>query len=146
MRHPLCVKKVGNIMSSDNLTMTQALESVRLQGSQPTRSVTGTDPATADADVERKESAAGGQLLPPGSADEAVDSERVESAVSKISDFVQNFQRDLQFSVDQDSGRTVIKVVDSETDQVIRQIPSEETLRMVEQLDSPESLMFSEQA
>jgi len=132
-------------MSSDNLTMTQALESVRLQGSQPTRPVTGTELA-ADDDVRRKESAAGGQLLPPGSADEAVDSERVESAVSKISDFVQNFQRDLQFSVDQDSGRTVIKVVDSQTDQVIRQIPSEETLRMVEQLDSPESLMFSEQA
>ena len=129
-------------MSSDNLTMTQALESVRLQGSQLTRP----DPATADSDVKRKESAASGQLLPPGSADEAVDTERVESAVSKISDFVQNFQRDLQFSVDQDSGRTVIKVVDSETEQVIRQIPSEETLRMVEQLDSPESLMFSEQA
>jgi len=131
-------------MSSDNLTMTQALESVRLQGSQPTRPVTGTELAADD--VRRKESAAGGQLLPPGSADETVDSERVESAVSKISDFVQNFQRDLQFSVDQDSGRTVIKVVDSETEQVIRQIPSEETLRMVEQLDSPESLMFSERA
>jgi len=110
-------------MSSDNLTMTQALESVRLQGSQPTRPVTGTELAADD--VRRKESAAGGQLLPPGSADETVDSERVESAVSKISDFVQNFQRDLQFSVDQDSGRTVIKVVDSETEQVIRQIPSE---------------------
>lgn len=131
-------------MSSDNLTMTQAIENVRLQGSQPTRPVTG--PELAADDVRRKESAASGQLLPPGSADEAVDSERVESAVSKISDFVQNFQRDLQFSVDQDSGRTVIKVVDSETEQVIRQIPSEETLRMVEQLDSPESLMFSEQA
>jgi flagellar protein FlaG len=126
--------------------MIQALESVRLQGSQPTPPVSGPEPATADADVKRKESAASGQLLPPGSADEAVDTERVESAVSKISDFVQNVQRDLQFSVDQDSGRTVIKVVDSETDQVIRQIPSEETLRIAEQLDSPESLMFSEQA
>lgn len=133
-------------MSSDYLTTVQTLESVRLQRSQPTPAVSGPDPATADADVKRKESAASGQLLPPGSADEAVDTERVESAVSKISDFVQNFQRDLQFSVDQDSGRTVIKVVDSETEQVIRQIPSEETLRMVEQLDSPESLMFSEQA
>lgn len=133
-------------MSSDYLTTVQTLESVRLQGSQPTPPVSGREPATADSDVKRKESAAGGQLLPPGSADEAVDAEQVESAVSKISDFVQNFQRDLQFSVDQDSGRTVIKVVDSETEQVIRQIPSEETLRMVEQLDSPESLMFSEQA
>jgi len=131
-------------MSSDYLTMTQALESVRLQGSQSTPPTDGPEVTTAS--VERNESAAGGQLLPPGSADEAVDTEQVTSAVSKISDFVQNFQRDLQFSVDQASGRTVIKVVDSETDQVIRQIPSEETLRIAEQLDSPESLMFSEQA
>ncbi len=131
-------------MSSDNLTMTQVLESVRLQGSQPTPAAPESEVATADAG--RNESATSGQLLPPGSADEAVDTEQVTSAVSKISDFVQNFQRDLQFSVDQASGRTVIKVVDSETKQVIRQIPSEETLRIAEQLDSPASLMFSEQA
>ena len=131
-------------MSSDYLTMTNVLESSRLQGPQPAPSMPGPEVATDD--VKRKESSAGGQLLPPGRADEAVDTEQVESAVSRISDYVQNFQRDLQFSVDQDSGRTVIKVVDSETEQVIRQIPSEETLRMVEQLDSPESLMFSEQA
>ena len=131
-------------MSSDFLTTVPTLESVRLQGSQPTPSVPGSELATAD--VKRNESAASGQVLPPGSADETVDTEQVTSAVSKISDFVQNFQRDLQFSVDQASGRTVIKVVDSETDQVIRQIPSEETLRIAERLDSPESLMLSEQA
>jgi flagellar protein FlaG len=131
-------------MSSDYLTMTNVLESARLQGPQPAPSTPG--PEVAEDDVKRKESSASGQILPPGRADEAVDTEQVESAVSRISDYVQNFQRDLQFSVDQDSGRSVIKVVDSETDQVIRQIPSEETLRIAEQLDSPESLIFSQQA
>ena len=132
-------------MSSDYLTTTNVLESARLQGTQPAPSMPGPE-VTADDDVKRKESSASGQLLPPGKADEAVDTEQVESAVSRISDYVQNFQRDLQFSVDQDSGRSVIKVVDSETNQVIRQIPSEETLRIAEQLDSPESLIFSQQA
>jgi len=131
-------------MSSDYLTTVQALESVRLQGSQPTPPAQ--EPEAATAEVGRNESATSGQMLPPGSADEAVEAEQVTSAVSKISDFVQNLQRDLQFSVDQASGRTVIKVVDSETEQVIRQIPSEETLRIAEQLDSPDSLIFSEQA
>ena len=132
-------------MSSDYLTMTNVLESARLQGTQPAPSMSGPEVA-ADDDVKRKESSASGQMLPPGRADEAVDTEQVESAVSRISDYVQNFQRDLQFSVDQDSGRSVIKVVDSETNQVIRQIPSEETLRIAEELDSPESLIFSQQA
>lgn len=131
-------------MSSDYLATTIVLEGARLQGTQPAPSMSGPE-VTADG-VKRKESSASGQLLPPGRVDEAVDTEQVESAVSRISDYVQNFQRDLQFSVDQDSGRSVIKVVDSETNQVIRQIPSEETLRIAEQLDSPESLIFSQQA
>lgn len=131
-------------MSSDYLTTTKALENVRLDRPQPKPSMPASEGVVAD--TQRKESAASGQLLPPGKAVEAADTEQVESAVSKISDFVQNFQRDLQFSVDETSGRTVVKVIDSETEQVIRQIPSEETLRIAEQLDSPESLMFSEQA
>jgi flagellar protein FlaG len=72
--------------------------------------------------------------------------ERVESAVSQISDFVQNFQRDLVFSIDKDSERLVVKVVDSETQEVIRQIPSEEMLRIAKNLDAADSLMLREQA
>jgi flagellar protein FlaG len=131
-------------MSSDYLTTTKVLDSLRLQGSQPTPAKRETEVVAGD--IERKESAASGQLLPPGRVEQTVDAKQVESAVSKISDFVQNFQRDLQFSIDEDSGRTIIEVVDSETKQVIRQIPSEETLRMAELLDSPDSLIFSEQA
>ncbi|HHJ17645.1 MAG TPA: flagellar protein FlaG [Gammaproteobacteria bacterium] len=134
-------------MSSDYLTATHVLESARLQGSQPAPSTPGpVAPVPADVVRRNESAAASGQLLPPDSTEEPADSEQVESAVSKISDYVQNFQRDLQFSVDKASGRTIIKVVDSETDQVIRQIPSEETLRIAEQLDSPESLIFSQQA
>ncbi|MEE9343526.1 MAG: flagellar protein FlaG [Gammaproteobacteria bacterium] len=56
--------------------------------------------------------------------------EKVEDAVVKISDYVQNLQRDLQFNVDKDSGRVVIKVLDSKTNELIRQIPSEEILEL----------------
>ena len=41
----------------------------------------------------------------------------------------------LTFSVDKDSGRTVIKVVDPATHEVLRQIPAEEILRMDKNLD-----------
>ncbi|HHJ13525.1 MAG TPA: flagellar protein FlaG [Gammaproteobacteria bacterium] len=96
--------------------------------------------------AQRKDAAAGGDLLPPEERRAAADRQEVEAAVSRISDFVQNFQRDLQFSVDKESGRTVIKVVDSETEEVIRQIPSEETLRLAARLDSPDALMLNEKA
>ncbi|HEB87523.1 MAG TPA: flagellar protein FlaG, partial [Gammaproteobacteria bacterium] len=56
------------------------------------------------------------------------DEQTLQKAISDISSYVQNLQRDLQFQVDTDLGRTVISVVDSKTKEVIRQIPSEEVL------------------
>lgn len=137
-------------MSSDQITPAQNSESVRLQGAQP---VARNQPAYAAAQQvqknalsERHVAAASGKGLPVDKADDQKSVQQVESAVSKISDFVQNFQRDLQFSVDKDSDRLVVKVVDSETQEVIRQIPSEEALRIAKRLDSSESLILREQA
>lgn len=50
---------------------------------------------------------------------------KLEEAVGTMQDFVQNVKRELQFSVDQDLGRTVVKVVDTESGDLIRQIPEE---------------------
>ena len=38
--------------------------------------------------------------------------------------------RSLSFTIDDDIGRTVVKVIDRETEEVIRQIPSEELIRV----------------
>lgn len=58
----------------------------------------------------------------------------LQQAVSKLNDYVQNIQRDLQFSIDEESGAMVVKVIDSKSDKVIRQIPTEETLRLARSL------------
>lgn len=75
--------------------------------------------------------AVGGQVKNQGTQVEQADLER---AVSKLNDYVQNVQRALQFSVDEDSGRTIITVLDSETKEVIRQIPPEEVLNLARTL------------
>ena len=54
----------------------------------------------------------------------------VEQAVEQMKDFAQVTSRQLQFDVDDDSGRTVIRVLDKDSGDVIRQIPSEEVLAM----------------
>jgi len=102
--------------------------------------------ALSTSSTQRNESAASGEVLPSRAAKTPQDSRQLESAVSKISEFVQNFQRDLTFSVDKDSGRIVIKVIDSKTKDVIRQIPSEVVLRLAKNLQSPDSLILREQA
>lgn len=54
--------------------------------------------------------------------------QQLENAVSRINDYVQNVQRTIKFSVDETSGKDVVKILDKQTEEVIRQIPSEEVL------------------
>lgn len=70
----------------------------------------------------------------------------VEEAVSSIREFAQSIQRNLNFSLDDSTGRVVVKVTDGASGEVIRQIPSEEALRLAESLDQVRSLLFNAQA
>ena len=67
-------------------------------------------------------------------------SESLDQAVSRLNDFVQTVQRDLQFEVDNDSGKTIVRVVDQQTEQVIRQIPDDVALKLAEKLQQEEPL------
>ncbi|MCY7294535.1 flagellar protein FlaG [Alteromonas sp. a30] len=58
----------------------------------------------------------------------------LESAVGEVSEFVQSQNRNLNFSFNEDSGRSIVQVTDSETGELIRQIPSEEVLRLSERI------------
>jgi len=54
----------------------------------------------------------------------------ISDAVKTLSTYVQNMSRELHISVDEDSGRTVIRVIDPDSKEVIRQIPEEEILAL----------------
>mgnify|MGYP000871654780 CR=1 FL=1 len=72
--------------------------------------------------------------------------EQIEEAVTSIQNFVQTIRRDLNFSLDDSSGRVVVKVTDSASGEVIRQLPSEEALRLAESLEEVRSLLFKAEA
>lgn len=71
---------------------------------------------------------------------------QVEDAVSTIQGFVQSVRRNLDFQLDDSTGRVVVKVTDSESGDVIRQIPSEEALKLAESLEEVRSLLFKAEA
>jgi len=71
-----------------------------------------------------------GKSLPEQPQAQAVSAEELQNVVEQLNDHVQMVQRDLHFSVDDASGRTVIRVVNSETAELVRQIPSEEVLQI----------------
>lgn len=79
-------------------------------------------------------------------ANAATNSDRVKESVSKINKTIQALARDLQFTVDEDTQMSVVKVIDTQTKDVIRQIPSEEVLAIAKALDKVQGLLFKEKA
>ena len=53
---------------------------------------------------------------------------QLQSAVENINKALQQSNKNLEFSVDEESRKSVVKLVDSETGDVIRQFPSDEML------------------
>lgn len=84
----------------------------------------------------------------PGTAAEggSASREQIEDAVASIQDFVQSVRRSINFSVEETSGRVVVKVTDAGSGDVIRQIPSEEALQLAENLSEVRSLLFKAEA
>ncbi len=70
-----------------------------------------------------------------------VSSDDVMEAVHKMRDHMQVIDRDLHFSIDEDSGVTVVKVIDPETKEVVRQIPTEDVMRVVRSLEKGGGLL-----
>jgi flagellar protein FlaG len=72
--------------------------------------------------------------------------ERLKAAVEKIQEFISATASDIKFSIDEDSGRTVVKVIERESQEIIRQIPSEEMLDLAKALDKLQGLLLKQQA
>lgn len=64
----------------------------------------------------------------------------LEQAVQRMNEHVLQVNRQLEFRIDEESGRTVITVRDSETQEVIRQIPGDEALFFARRLQQGDEL------
>ncbi|MNX58893.1 flagellar protein FlaG [compost metagenome] len=71
-----------------------------------------------------------------------VDDAHLKQAVQQIEKFVQSIKRNLEFSIDEQSGKVVVKVIASETGEVVRQIPSAEALKLAESLSNASHVLF----
>jgi len=74
------------------------------------------------------------------------DSEGLQKSVDAANRSARSLGSSVQFNIDSQSGKAVVRVVDSETGQVIRQIPSEEMLELRRALDRIAGLVIDETA
>lgn len=95
--------------------------------------------AEAQAQAENQSENSQGSFTQADTGSESSDSVEIERAVDDIQSFVQVQNRNLAFSVDEDTRRSVVTVRDTDSGDVIRQIPSEEVLRLAERLQDLQS-------
>jgi flagellar protein FlaG len=72
--------------------------------------------------------------------------EQLQDAIDTIQQAVNVATNELDFSIDEGSGRSVVKVIDKTTNEVIRQFPSKEVLEIAQALDKLQGLLIKEKA
>jgi flagellar protein FlaG len=72
--------------------------------------------------------------------------EQIDKAMGEVKKALAPVARNLQFSIDDETGRSVVKVVDASTNEVIRQFPSEELLSITRSIDKLSGLFVKQKA
>ncbi|WP_249583836.1 flagellar protein FlaG [Pseudomonas viridiflava] len=78
--------------------------------------------------------------------DDAQEETKVRAAVEDIQKFFHSVKRNLEFSIDEGSGKVIVKVIASDSGEVIRQIPNAEILKLADSLSDANSLLFRAKA
>ncbi|MEW4982897.1 MAG: flagellar protein FlaG [Cycloclasticus sp.] len=116
------------------------METVNLQSVLKAVSSKAPSVAVSPADVAvskvKLESEVAGKVLPlANELNESQDvQKKLEETVSDLNSFVQSIQRGIQFSVHEETGRSVITITDRETGQEIRKFPSDQVLAIAEHI------------
>ena len=70
----------------------------------------------------------------------------VRHALEAINRFLTPANGNIQFSQDEDTGKSLVKIVDTQTQTVLRQIPTKEAISIAKDLDRLQGLLVREQA
>jgi flagellar protein FlaG len=82
----------------------------------------------ANAQAASTQAAATAQAAPPTNA-------QIQSAVDKVNQAMLQANTGVEFSIDQSSDRTLVKVVDTKTGETIKQFPSKEMIAIGQSID-----------
>ena len=134
---------IQNIPSSGAAMDTQFARMAGQQAVTPQRAGASDTPPEAAAVNElrstQRPEKAGNQAAEP-------DRETLLQAVEDVRKAIEPVAQNLLFSIDDDTGRTIVKVVDAQTDEVIRQMPSEEVLAISKAIDKLKGVLIQQKA
>ncbi|WP_301102921.1 flagellar protein FlaG [Propionivibrio sp.] len=86
------------------------------------------------------------KAAPPAKPVQAASTEQLQAAVKSVEEYIQPTNDALEFSLSDETGGIVVKIIDRDTKEVIRQIPSEEMIAIAKALDSIKGLFVKQNA
>ena len=134
------------------------MSDIRLNGALPNQGISNQRPATTPAKENRpltdETQLSTRELLRNQKPDLTAESVKAKPNAGELKKLTEELQRrvggagsQLEFSIDKESGESVVKVLDRSTKEVIRQIPSEEMLQIARGLERyKEGLLIDSQA
>ena len=85
-------------------------------------------------------------IVPDSAPQQQPKPEQVQKVVESLKQLVENkAPNSLQFSVDDSTGKTIVRITDAETGEMIRQIPSEELLAIARSLDKAQGMLLKQE-
>jgi flagellar protein FlaG len=81
-----------------------------------------------------------------GTEDAATQGKKLQGAVDAINAFLKPISSGIEFSIDEDSGKTIVKLMDKETNTVLRQYPTKEALAIAKDIDKLQGLLMKTEA
>ena len=118
--------KSANVQGAENVTSTQIVEGTKKADGLGVRN----ERVKEQAEEQAKEQ----------------ETEALEAVVEELSDVMALMNKGLAFSVDEDSGAAVVKVMDIDSGEIIRQIPSDEALELAQKLQDVKGLLMRTEA
>lgn len=109
------------------------------QAPQPARFTSDGEPGavvTARSNVEVKSGVVVEQVAAKQVAEQQPSATQLQNVVDNINKVMKQSNKNLEFSVDTDTKKSIVKLVDSETGDVIRQFPSEEALAISRSIEN----------
>lgn len=75
-----------------------------------------------------------------------VDPAALQQSVATLNQFIQPHEGSIEFSIDEDSGKTLLKIIDKETDTVLMQFPSKDALALAKTLGKTAGMLIRDSA
>lgn len=82
----------------------------------------------------------------PENAAQPLTNEQIEKTVDEIRRHIEPVDQNLLFSIDKETGKTIVRLIDSSTKEILRQIPSEELIAIARALGKGQSGLIERKA